>query len=335
MSSKHQDTKVESDAKVKRQFRKLKPSSNTLFLSFLLRHFQCFFFTLGQLSKTPIATLMTSAALGIALALPAGLYEVVLTLQKAGGELDHVHQVTLFLKKEINDQQAKDLQEKIQGMEGVLNVQFKDKQQALEEFQHYSGFGDALDALEFNPLPHVLIIAPSPLYVEPLNLEKLLSIFKQIEEVETVQVDMQWLKRLFSIISVGKTGISIIACLLGLAVLLIIGNTIRLAIENRRQEILISKLIGGTNSFIRRPFLYLGFWYGFLGGVLAVILIDGALLVMDSSLGELKALYQSELLNLSTTNISHNIQLLLISIMLGLLGALVAVNRQIKDIEPT
>ena len=173
------------------------------------------------------------------------------------------------------------------------------------------------------------------MYLEPANLEKLVDTLQKNPEVETAQLDVQWLKKLFSLIAVGKTGVLIISSLLGLAVLLIIGNTIRLDIENRRQEILITKLIGGTDSFIRRPFLYLGVWYGLLGGILAVILVDISFLIIKQPLSTLAELYQSDLLKLSSSEISHNIQLLIISILLGLLGALIAVNRQLKKIEPT
>jgi len=322
-------------SKTKPQFRQSKPSIITVMTSFFISHWHYFTATITQLSKTPVSTLMTSAALGIALALPAGLYEIMLSIQKVGKDFDNIHKVSLFLKTDVSVSQAKNLQLKLNALPSIANVEYKNQQQALDEFKEFSGFGDAVNALKSNPLPQVLIVEPSMMYLEPANLEKLVDTLQKNPEVETAQLDVQWLKKLFSLIAVGKTGVLIISSLLGLAVLLIIGNTIRLDIENRRQEILITKLIGGTDSFIRRPFLYLGVWYGLLGGILAVILVDISFLIIKQPLSTLAELYQSDLLKLSSSEISHNIQLLIISILLGLLGALIAVNRQLKKIEPT
>jgi len=322
-------------SKTKPQFRQSKPSIITVMTSFFISHWHYFTATITQLSKTPVSTLVTSAALGIALALPAGLYEIMLSIQKVGKDFDNIHKVSLFLKTDVSVSQAKNLQLKLNALPSIANVEYKNQQQALDEFKEFSGFGDAVNALKSNPLPQVLIVEPSMMYLEPANLEKLVDTLQKNPEVETAQLDVQWLKKLFSLIAVGKTGVLIISSLLGLAVLLIIGNTIRLDIENRRQEILITKLIGGTDSFIRRPFLYLGVWYGLLGGILAVILVDISFLIIKQPLSTLAELYQSDLLKLSSSEISHNIQLLIISILLGLLGALIAVNRQLKKIEPT
>ena len=152
--------------------------------------------------------------------------------------------------------------------------------------------------------------------------------------MELAQLDIKWLKRLFSFIEIGKTGILLVSFLLALAVLLIIVNTIRLAIENRRNEIIITKLIGATNSFIRRPFLYLGFWYGLFGGLVAIFFVDLSLLIIQQPIKQLTKLYQSDLLTLSIMSFSHNMYIILTGILLGLIGAWFAVNRQLKHIEP-
>ncbi|MBF0264928.1 MAG: ABC transporter permease [Gammaproteobacteria bacterium] len=319
----------------KAQLRQSRPGFFTIIQSFLLSHWHYFTATMSQLSKTPVSTFMTSAALGIALALPAGLYEMMLSVQKVGNEFDNIHKISLFLKPDVSQEQAQKLQIKLKSSASISAVEYKDQKQALEEFKEFSGFGDAINALNDNPLPQVLIVEPSLMYLEPSNLEQLLVTLKQNPEVKTAQLDVQWLKKLFSLISLAKTGVLVISSLLGLAVLLIIGNTIRLDIENRRQEILVTKLIGGTNSFIRRPFLYLGIWYGLLGGILAIVLVDISFLIIKQPLSTLAELYQSDLLTLNSTEISHNIELLTISILLGLLGALIAVNQQLKKIEPT
>lgn len=315
--------------------RKSRPALKTLLISFFIRHIQSLFFTLGQLSKTPISTLMTSASLGIALALPAGLNELVASVQDLGGNFEEINKVSLFLKKQVTEPQVKQLKQQLSSMDEISMVTHISPQQALVEFKEHSGFGDALKSLQKNPLPHVLIIEPSLSVATPSQLEALLKKLSQQTEVDLAQLDIKWLKRLFSFIEIGKTGILLVSFLLALAVLLVIVNTIRLAIENRRNEIIITKLIGGTNSFIRRPFLYLGFWYGLFGSMMAIFFVDLSLLIIQQPIGQLLKLYQSNLFSLSIMSFSHNIQIILTGILLGLLGSWFAVNRQLKHIEPS
>jgi len=315
--------------------RQTQPNLLTLIKSFFIRHLQVFFYTLGQLSKTPFSTLLTSASLGIALALPAGLNELLITVQEAGSDFTQVNKISLFLKKDISSKQLEQLQQQLKKMPEIVHVEHINEQQALDEFKQHSGFGDALTALEDNPLPHLLIVEPSLSYSDPLQVEQLSNTLKKLPGVDLAQLDIKWLKRLFSIIEIGKTGILVVTGLLAMAVLLIIGNTIRLAIENRRSEILIMKLIGGTNSFICRPFLYLGFWYGFLGGIVAIILVDISLYIVSRPMLQLRELYQTELFNISLMSYTHNLQVLSSAILLGLLGAWLAVRWQLRLIEPT
>ena len=315
--------------------RKSTPGFKTLLSSFFIRHIQSLFFTLGQLSKTPISTLMTSASLGIALALPAGLNELVTSVQQLGGNFEEINKVSLFLKKQITDSQLKTLKHQLLSMNEIATINHISPQQALVEFKDHSGFGDALKSLQKNPLPHVLVIEPSLSISTPHQLESLLSKLSQLPEVDLAQLDIKWLKRLFSFIEIGKTGIILDSFLLALAVLLIIVNTIRLAIENRRNEIIITKLIGATNSFIRRPFLYLGFWYGFFGGLVAIFFVNLSLLIIQQPIKQLSKLYQSDLFSLSIMSFSHNMQVIFTGILLGLIGSWFAVNRQLKRIEPS
>lgn len=315
--------------------RRNKPAFITLVKSFFIRHLQVLFFSLGQLSKTPIATLMTSASLGIALALPTGLNEIIISVQKLGGNFEEINKISLFIKQQANQKQLQKLKQQLIAMPEVSNIKHIPPKQALLEFKQYSGFGDALKSLQKNPLPHVFVISPSLAVTNPIEVEKLLQTLSKLDDVDSAQLDIKWLKRLFSIIEIGKTGILLISSLLALAVLLIIINTIRLAIENRRSEIIITKLIGATNSFIRRPFLYLGFWYGLFGSLVAIFFVDVSLLIIQQPINHLSSLYQTELFNLSLMSFRHNLVVLLVGIFLGLLGAWFAVNRQLKHIEPS
>jgi cell division transport system permease protein len=306
-----------------------------LLKSFFIRHVQSFFFTLGQLSKTPLSTLMTSASLGIALALPAGLNELVTSVQQLGGNFEKINKISLFIKPQINEPKLNKFQETLLSQAEIHSVEHITPQQALVEFKKHSGFGDALKSIQENPLPHVLVIEPSISISTPIQIESLLKQLSQMPEVDQAQLDIKWLKRLFYFIEIGKMGIILIGSLLALAVLLIIVNTIRLAIENRRNEIIITKLIGGTNSFIRRPFLYLGFWYGLFGSLVAIFFVDISLLIIQQPVEQLTMLYQTNLFSLSIMSFSHNMQIIAAGILLGLCGAFFAVNRQLKHIEPS
>ncbi len=317
------------------QLRQLRPSFFSRFKEFFVRHLQVFFYSLGLLSRTPFSTLLTAAALGIALALPAGLYVILDHAKQLSGDFDSINQISLFMKQDISTQAIDRLQKKLNAWPEIAQVKHIDRAAALKEFQENSGFGDALKALKDNPLPHLLIVYPSLTHNEPEQISHLLADLKKLPEVNLVQLDIQWLQRLYAIIHIAQRGIFIIGALLALAVLLIIGNTIRLAIENRRSEIVVMKLIGATDSFIRRPFLYTGFWYGLFGSLIAILLVNLSLLMISNPLAHLSSLYNnSELFSLGLMGINTSLTLLVSGCVLGWLGARMAVGRHLKEIEP-
>ena len=301
---------------------------------YLLRHLQVFFYSLGVLSRSPFATLMTTAVIGIALALPSGLHVMLKNAQQLSGGWDGAAQISLFLKRAVGDDEAARLAKQIQKLPEVAGVNYISRRQALLEFQRLSGFGDALQALKDNPLPSVLVIRPTPAASTPAATEALLLRLDDYPPVDLAQLDMQWVKRLYVIMELVRRGVVVLAILLALAVLLVVGNTIRLAIQNRREEIVVMKLIGGTDAFIRRPFLYTGFWYGLFGGLVAWLLVNLSLSILSDPVERLAGLYQSRFelsgLDIATTGI-----LLGASILLGLAGSWLAVGRHLRDIEPT
>ncbi|GMR08454.1 MAG: permease-like cell division protein FtsX [Gammaproteobacteria bacterium] len=301
---------------------------------YLIRHAQVFFYSLGQLSRTPIATLLTSAVIGIALALPMGFQVILQNARLVTHSWDGAAQISLFLKEGVSEQQANKIKGYLEGLEEIKSVSYISRQQALEEFRSESGFGDALRALEDNPLPAVLVIYPRSEYSDPATVNSLKATLALHPNVDMALLDMQWLKRLQAIMQGLERGVLILGALLALAVILITGNTIRLAIENRRDEIVITKLIGATDTFIRRPFLYSGMWYGISGGVLAWILISVALWFLGEPVRRLSSLYQSDFslnyLSLFDTGILFGA-----GIALGLLGSWTAVGRHLRAIEPT
>lgn len=290
--------------------------------------------SLGYLSRQPVSSLMTSAVIAIALALPAGLYIALDNVSQVSEGWDDTTQISLFLKMDTTIKQADALAKKLRLHKEINKVSIIDRERGLQEFQQISGFGDAIKFLDENPLPHVITVQPIIDQQRPNRVLHLVETLQQERRVELAQLDMQWVKRLYTLLDVARRAVWIIGSLLGLAVLLIVGNTIRLDIQNRRDVIQVSKLIGASNAFIRRPFLYTGMWYGLCGGLLAWLLIAISLGIMAQPLERLATLYQSsyQISSLSAGDIS---MLILISCLLGLGGSWLAVGRHLSEIEPS
>lgn len=297
-------------------------------------HLQALFNTLGRMARGPFSTLMTVAVIGIALALPTGMHVVLQNVQQVSQGWEDAAQISLFLRKDIASDEIAAFADEIGAMSRIAEVTVITPDQALDEFQRLSGFGDVLDALQENPLPPLIIVRPGAEFSSPAEVEVLLQRFNGRAEVDVAQLDMEWVERLYAIMEIGKRAVLVLGVLLGLAVLLIIGNTIRLAIQSRREEIVVQKLIGATNGFIRRPFLYSGFMYGLSGAVFAWLLIAGSLWLLNDPVQRLSLLYNSPF-EIGGMGFVTSGSLLLAGIVLGLLGAWLAVGRHLRDIEPS
>lgn len=301
--------------------------------SFLSRHGQAFFFSLGKLWRQPLANMMTIAIIGIALALPATLFVILQNIQSLSASWNNTAQITLFLHKDVTEQQANGLVRQLNLEGNIRNATYVSPTAGLQQFEKQSGFGNVLQQLNGNPLPSVLVIEPAPALNTPMQIQVLLSQLKQLPEVSLAQLDMGWISRLFGIINLVKTAVWGIGCLLALAVLLIVGNTIRMSIHSHRDEIEVTKLVGATDAFVRRPFLYTGILYGFFGALIAYVLVTLLLLFLSGPVANLATLYQSNFA-LSGFSLFTSEILFLIGMGLGLLGAWIAVGRQLRKIEP-
>jgi cell division transport system permease protein len=299
--------------------------------AWLTHHLYVLFSSLGQILRTLLPSLMTAAVIGIALALPTGLYLLLENVRHVSHEWHQTVQISLFLKQNVDEAKAHQLTDQLLRRPEVSNVQIITPAEALEEYRTLSGFGEALKALADNPLPYVLILQLAT--TNPDAGTQLLEELKRITEVEIAQFDMLWLKRLFTMIELVRRGILILASLLSLAVLLVIGNTIRLAIYNRREEIEIHKLFGATDAFIRRPFLYTGFWYGLLGGMIAWSLVTFSFWLLREPVKQLTMLYYSQF-ELVTLDVFSSLVLLSTGGLLGLAGAWLAVGKHLMEIQP-
>lgn len=316
-----------------------KPEGNQLaksspFKAWLTNHARTLIASLGTMTRQPASSLMTIAVIAIALALPSGLLVLLNNASHISVGWDNSAQVSVFLKPNISEKQASKLMGKLRLYDDIEQVSMINKDQALKEFQKISGFGSAIEALDGNPLPHVLTIQPVVDTDRPDKIRHLLKQLNQLKEVELAQLDLQWVKRLFAMLEIAQRGIWVVASLLGIAVLLVVGNTIRLDIQNRREEIEVTKLIGGTDAFIRRPFLYTGLWYGIAGGLLAWLLTVLSIGLLDGSVSNLANLYNSGF-QLRGLSFVEAMSLIGFSCFLGLAGSWIAVGRHLSEIEPS
>jgi cell division transport system permease protein len=297
------------------------------------RHAQAFLGAMGRLVRNPFASFLTLLVIALALALPAALRLFVNNAQVAVGGFANAIDLTVYLKTDVPLAKAQQLARTARERSEVADVTLIPADKALEEFRNYSGFGAALQALKDNPLPHVLHIRPRVTAESPATLESLEHYLSAWPEVDSVQMDTEWVKRLNAILEFLQRLLAMAAILLGLGVLAIIGNTIRLEILNRRAEIEVTKLVGGSNAFVRRPFLYTGILYGVGGALLAWAIVAIAVVVLGQPVATLSQLYGSRftLQGLSQQEIGI---LLGAGVVLGWLGAWVSAARHLRRIEP-
>ncbi|MEQ1545390.1 permease-like cell division protein FtsX [Methyloglobulus sp.] len=297
------------------------------------QHAQALFSSLGRLFSTPFTSTMTIGVLAIAISLASGFYLVVVNLQQLTSGLEASNQISLFLRDEISDAHAKQYADSIRKNPNVKDVKLITKKQAMQEFRGFSGFGEAIDVLEKNPLPIVIQVLPKDALVDKQSLTKLFEDFKQSTEVDFAQMDLAWVARLQSIVSTAQLGALLLTVVLGLAVFFIAGNTIRLEIHNRREEVIIAKLVGATNGFIQRPFLYTGFWIGFLSGVAAWFIVTVMMLILRQSVENLSGLYEGAF-HLLFFSYEETLILLAISSLLAVFGSWLVLHIQVKQLRP-
>jgi len=296
-------------------------------------HVQTLIGSLGRLASQPVAAAMTMAVIGIALALPASLHLLVANLQSLSGHWDDSIELSLYLEQGQPEARATALAEEIGAWAGVGGVRLITADEALARFREGSGLGDAVDALESNPLPHLVSIRPAAGSDDPDAIEALAARLRALPEADVVQADSDWVRRLFAILEIARRLAAVAAGLLAIGVLVIVGNTIRLDIQNRRDEIEVTKLIGGTDGFIRRPLLYGGFWYGLGGGLAALAIVQLGLLALSGPVQRLAGLYGSGFRPLGL-GAGGALILVLLGAALGWLGSWLSATRHLRRIEP-
>ncbi|TDT43973.1 cell division protein FtsX [Halospina denitrificans] len=303
------------------------------FDSYLNHHRRSARDSVSRLWHSPLSSLMTGLVMGIALALPAALLLLLGSLQSVSSGWDEAARVTVYLAPEADGDRARELRERWLDIAAVRDVELIEKDQALERMKANPGLGRSLDFLEDNPLPHTLVLTPERQYQEAQALEGLSERLGKADGVDRVQLDLAWLQRLNAMADLLRRGAQVLAILLTVGVVLVIANTVRLAIENRRREIIVARLVGGTDAFVRRPFLYTGLWYGVLGGLLAWWLVEVAFWWLSGPVDHLAMLYDSNF-SLARPGLEEVGLLLGSSVLLGWLGAVWAVKRHLSEVEP-
>lgn len=301
--------------------------------SYGVRHAQAFLGALGRMLRSPLASVLTLLVVAVALALPMSLKVFVSNARVATGDFKDAVDLSVYLKPDVPLVKAQQLASNAQQRAGVADVTLISADKALDEFRSYSGFGAALEVLQQNPLPHVLHVHPAADASDPAAVENLKRYFIAWPEVDIVQVDTDWVMRFNAILDVMRQVLNITMALLGVGVLAVIGNTIRLEILNRRAEIEVTKLVGGSNRFVRRPFLYTGLLYGLGGALLAWGIIALTVALLAPPVGRLAQLYGSHY-ELSGPSQEDTLLLLAGGTLLGLVGAWISATRHLKRIEP-
>jgi cell division transport system permease protein len=296
------------------------------------RHAQNFVGALGELTRNPVGTALTVTVMGIALALPASLYVLVQNGRELAGSWQDIRDFSVYLKPGTALAQAQKLERQLEGESGVSRVELITADDAAAELRRDPAFNAGLGALESNPLPHTLVVRPAD-SASPEDVAALARRTGANPAVDLVKLDTDWLARLNAIFDVVRRGVLIAAGLLMAAVLVIVGNTIRLDIQNRAAEIEVAKLLGATDGFVRRPFLYLGLWYGVLGGLIALLLLFGILWALADPVASLAGLYDSGFA-VAGPPARTALSVLAGGILAGWGGAWLAVGRHLAAIQP-
>ena len=287
--------------------------------------------TLARLARSPFATTLNVLAIGVALALPLGAYCLLGNLETVSHKISVEPQVSVFLAGDAAKADVAAVEARLKAAGGVRAVRFVSRETALVELSRTAGMQEVIASLRRNPLPDAFVVtlaASDPALADRLELQ-----FKSLSKVAHVQADSAWVRRLDALLRLGRTAVILLSALLGLALVAVTFNTIRLQILTQRDEIELCRLIGATHAYIRRPFFYLGSLLGLLGGVAALTIVLAALVVLNRDLVQLAPLYGSDL-RLRLPNPEEMLATLASSVVLGWLGAYLSVSRHLLGIDP-
>ncbi|MEQ1526764.1 MAG: permease-like cell division protein FtsX [Gallionella sp.] len=285
---------------------------------------------LRRMFTPPLAGIFNLLVIGITLSLPTGLYVLLTNAQTLTTQLSSTPQVSLYLQMNTQEDDVAKLRKQLDQHPDIARSEFVPRLKALEQLKQTSGLSDVIDSLEKNPLPDAFIVHPKQ--SDAPTLEKLRNELAKLPKVEIAQLDSAWAYKLEALLKFAWMVVIILTCLLSLALIAITFNTIRLQILTRHEEIEVAKLIGATNSFIRRPYLYFGALQGLLGGIAAWLIITISVMLLNYNLVALSQLYASQFV-LHSLSLGDSLTLLMFSMYLGWLGAWLSVARLLSRIE--
>lgn len=311
--------------------RNLVAASSGSIASWVYAHRAAFLIAWRQLWRNRVSALLTTLVIGIALALPTGLYLVMDNGRQFSEAWQGDNEFAVYLKASVNDKQAREFAVKLRDSEDVAAVVYISPTEAAQEFAEYSSYGDALRLLDDNPLPSTLIVTPQEL--NTYAADRLLQNLRAYPEVEVAKLDREWVEKFNTILALLNRLHTVVLCLLGFTIVIVVGNTIRLDIQNRSREIIVTKLVGGTDAFVRRPFLYGGFWYGVLGGIAALAIVALCGMALEGPMGRLLGLFDSgyQLLGLG---LGQSIAIIATAFVFSWGGSWYAVGKHLQAIEP-
>lgn len=297
----------------------------------LTQHFGVLRTVMRRIFNPPLAGLLNILVIGIALSLPTGMYVLLQNAQGLVLQLSGTPQISVFLNMDTRADDIERLRKQFLQHPGIDHVEFVPRDQALQQLKQSTGLADVIGGLEKNPLPDAFVIHPKTGNAQ--TLDTLRSEISNLPKVEQAQLDSAWAYKLEALLKFASLAVLILAGLLSLALIAITFNTIRLQILTQRDEIEVSKLIGASDSFIRRPFLYFGSVQGLLGGIAAYLIVTVSLALLNQPLSTLSQLYASQF-TLHSLDFGDSLSLLLFSLYLGWLGAWLSVAKHLSQIEP-
>lgn len=287
----------------------------------LISHVRAMRFSFNEFIRTPFSNLITICVIGIALSLPLGFLTVLQNLQKVDTLWgSSTPTISLYLKSDTTNEQTNTLIAELRRNNDISEVSYISPEQGLATFQKNTLLGDAVKLFQKNPLPGVIVVTPIIQNHDAKSIQLLYQTLKQSPEVDVAQLDMDWVTRLFDVITIGKNFANALSLLFGFGVILIIGHTLRSSLASHANEIKIMKLMGATNAYIRRPLLYRGILYGILGGIVSITLVSLFLSELNTPVSQLAQTYQTAF-QLNMISLGSDIVVLMVSSLFGLVGA--------------
>ena len=298
-----------------------------------MRFFQMLLRSWQDLLRTPASSLANILVIGIALAIPTVGYGLAMSTTKLSFALEHRPHINVFIANSASENDIAAITEELEFTEGINDIQTISKEDALTAFEKSTGIENILESLSKNPLPTTLVITPDDDFLESLKLEQLIDNINKIDGIDEVQINQEWLQRLNVITEFLMTIVYVLAGLIACAIIFILSNTIRLLIANRRNEIVVSKLVGASDSYVRQPFLYLGFLYGLLGGLLAFGIYWLVIFILQTPINEFASSYGTNFL-LHELDDKESAALIIGAAVLGWLAARFSVNKHLNKVKP-